>query len=113
MLANNVIHAYASSDLTTLKYLEERLGKTAVETISKNVTTQAATGNETVSYSMHPLMTITELSRAVSAIDPLARQVVIWPGHGPILLQRVRFWDRTAPYAQSFDRYWAFRQARG
>lgn len=112
MLANNVIHAYANSDLTTLKYLEERLGKTAVETISKNVTTQAATGNETVSYSMHPLMTITELSRAVSAIDPLARQVVIWPGHGPILLQRVRFWDRTAPYARAFERYWKFFDGR-
>ena len=112
MLANNVIHAYANSDLTTLKYLEERLGKTAVETISKNVTTQAATGNETVSFGMHPLMTITELSRTFSAIDALHRQVIVWPGHGPIILQRVRFWDRDAPYARSFDPYWKFRSTR-
>jgi type IV secretion system protein VirD4 len=72
----------------------------------------AATGNETVSSGMHPLMTITELSRAFSAIDALHRQVIVWPGHGPIILQRVRFWDRHAPYARSFDRYWAFRNGR-
>lgn len=108
-LGSSVIHAYANSDLTTLKYLEERLGKTAVETISKNVTTQAATGNESVSYAMHPLMTITEISRVFSAIDPLHRQLVIWPGHGPIILQRVRFWDRSSPYARHFDRYWKWR----
>ena len=109
MLANNVTHSYGNSDLTTLKYLEERLGKTAVETTSKNITTQAAIGNETLSYSMHPVMTITEISRVFSAIDPLHRQLVIWAGHGPIVLQRVRFWDRHAPYAHHFDRYWRWK----
>lgn len=111
MLANNVIHAYANSDLTTLKYLEERIGKTAVETTSRNITTQAAIGTETVSYAMHPLMTITEISRVFSAIDPLHRQLVIWPGHGPIILQRVRYWDRSAPYAHHFDHYWRWKNA--
>ncbi|MBL8076066.1 MAG: hypothetical protein JNL29_16990 [Nitrospira sp.] len=54
-------------------------------------------------------MTITAISRVFSAIDPLHRQVIVWPGHSPIILRRVRFWDRTAPYARSFDRYWTFR----
>lgn len=110
-LGSSVIHAYANSDLTTLKYLEDRLGKTAVETTSRNSTTQAAIGTETVSYAMHPLMTLTEISRVFSAIDPLYRQLVIWPGHGPIILQRVRFWDRSAPYAHHFDHYWRWKNA--
>ena len=112
MLANNVIHAYANSDLSTLKYLEERLGKTAVETTSRNVTTQTAIGNETLSYSMHPLMTLTEIAQAFSEFDPLNRQLVVWAGHGPIILQRVRYWDRSAPYAHHFNRYWRWKHAK-
>ncbi len=108
-LGNLTVHGYGNSELTTLRYFEERLGKTAIETTSTNISTQAAIGNQTRSYQLFSLMTGPEMSRIFGAKDHLKRQLYLEPSREPIILQRVEYWNRnTAYFEQYFRAYWEF-----
>ncbi len=111
-IGNNNVHTFANCDATTLGYFSDRCGQTAVTTLSTVSSSQRASQNETQSFQMFPLITPPELSRITAAKDPQQRKLIIWAGHRPIILQRVRYWDRDAPYAHAFDRYWRFINGR-
>ncbi len=85
---------FGNSDPKTLSWIEERLGTTTVQNVSKsNPSLRAAVGDgaqgASFSQNIHPLMTKAEIARFFERDDPLARQLVILPSVGPVIMQRV------------------------
>ncbi len=93
-----VLSFFGNSDLTTLEWLEKRLGQTTVYSPSHSDPTYdaAVSGGVTgagYSLSTHPLMTVAEIARTFGRDDPFHRQLVILPSRGPMILQRA-FYDQ-------------------
>lgn len=89
---------FGNQDLTTLEFLEKRLGKTQVRSAAQSDTSYNAAvkeGSTGTSFSMvsHPLMSVPELARIFNRDDPLRRQLVLSATHGPMILQRA-FYDQ-------------------
>jgi type IV secretion system protein VirD4 len=51
---------------------------------------------------LHDLLTPDEVSRHFSRSDRLKRQLVIWAGYDPMILQRVEYFDANGPHARLF-----------
>jgi type IV secretion system protein VirD4 len=51
---------------------------------------------------LHDLLTPDEVSRHFSRSDRLKRQLVIWAGYDPMILQRVEYFDATGPHHSVF-----------
>ena len=87
-----VIQAFGNSDLTTLKFLSERLGTTTLEVSRHSHTAQeqrlrGATG-QSRSPEVHPLLTPEEVSRFFDRDDAQRRQLIIRAGKTPLVLSR-------------------------
>lgn len=86
---------FGVNDLTTLDYLSKRLGKTTLEVISQGELSrsQAAEGysGRSVSKQIVELMTTEELGRFFSRQS--GRQLVLWPGSDPIVMERIHYDD--------------------
>jgi type IV secretion system protein VirD4 len=50
-----------------------------------------------LSVELHDLLTPDEISRQFSRGDHLQRQLVLWAGHHPMMMQRVIYHDRKGP----------------
>jgi type IV secretion system protein VirD4 len=48
---------------------------------------------------LHDLLTPEEVSRMFARSDRLKRQLVIWAGYHPMVLQRVEYYDPAGPLA--------------
>jgi type IV secretion system protein VirD4 len=88
-----VLQFFGNSDQTTLEWISKRLGEFMISTKSVSqvdVATKAG-GNtgESVSQSVHPLMTPEEISRFFGRDDGELRQLIIRPSKRPLVLQRV------------------------
>lgn len=101
-LGNNLLQFFGNNDLCTLKYIEDRLGKTPVRTINRTISTSEAVTDETISQELHPLITAQEVARFAGRDDPLSRQIVIWPSYDPILLQRCQWYRKDTPYYKKY-----------
>ena len=98
-----VMQFFGNNDLTTTEYLQRRLGKTLVEVMRAGEVDQerqnkGLTGRSE-STELHDLMTADEIMRYFSRYDPLKRQLVLWAGHHPIILQRAEYHDKQGPLA--------------
>ena len=87
---------FGNADLTTLEWIEKRLGTTQVHSVSKrkpSLRSAVGEGDLGASYSVsnHPLMTLAEIARVFDRDDPLARQLVFLPSVGPVIMQRVLY----------------------
>jgi type IV secretion system protein VirD4 len=51
---------------------------------------------------LHDLLTPDEVSRHFGRSDRLKRQLVIWAGFDPMILQRVEYFDTNGPHALLF-----------
>jgi type IV secretion system protein VirD4 len=51
---------------------------------------------------LHDLLTPDEVSRHFARSDRLKRQLVIWAGYDPMVLQRVEYFDQVGPFARIF-----------
>lgn len=96
-LANaGVLTFFGNQDLTTLSWIEKRLGQTTIASFSQaqqqvdSALRGGATG-ATVNLTTHPLLTVPEIARVFNRDDPLVRQLVISAAHGPLILQRAFF----------------------
>lgn len=96
---------FSNTDLTTLEWIEKRVGTTQVHSASRrSPSLRAAVGEGDLgsSYSInnHPLMTMAEIARIFDRDDPLARQLVILPSVGPVIMQRALYdqHEAFAPY---------------
>lgn len=94
-----IIQAFGNVDLATTEYFSKRLGQTLIEE------TEAPHSDETrpgltqprKTRRLYPLMTADEIARSFARDDPLKRQLVLWAGKNPMILQRVEYYDETSP----------------
>ena len=99
-----LLQFFGNSDLTTLKYCAERLGKTTMMQVSKGEISveQQAGGFTGESQQLHiaDLMTPEEVGRFFSRQSKA--QLLLWPGVDPIAIDRVEYWNHPA-FAGTFD----------
>jgi type IV secretion system protein VirD4 len=96
-----ILQFFSNNDLATTEYISKRLGKTIVTVTRQNETApdQRASGldGRSESQEQFDLLTPDEVSRLFARDDPMKRQLVIWAGHHPMILQRVEYYDRQSP----------------
>jgi len=97
-----VLQFFGNTDLTTLKWLSELLGSTTLRVMSKSevgyeqAAKTGATG-ESWANDVQPLITVDELALIFGRDDPLCRQLVLWAGRAPMILQRA-YYDKYGMY---------------
>lgn len=101
-----VLQFFGNNDMETLEYISRRLGKTIVRVTRGGEVgeEQRKQGLEGASQSgeLFPLLTPEEINRLFQRDDRLKRQLVMWAGFDPMILQRVEYFDKTGPCAQAF-----------
>lgn len=89
-----LLQAFGNSDLTTLKYLSERLGQAMITNVSQGEISQsqAASGFRGTSFSQSftPLLTAEEVGRFFSR--QMGAQILLWSGSNPIAAERVEYY---------------------
>jgi type IV secretion system protein VirD4 len=92
--------------LMTTEYVSKRLGKTVVKVTREGeaATDQKATGitGRSESLEQYDLLTPDEVSRQFARSDRLKRQLVVWAGYNPLMLQRLEYFDGSSPVHQAF-----------
>lgn len=88
-----VLQFFGNNDLSTLEFISKRLGKTAIRMRRDADTTheqrmKGASG-ESWGVELYDLLTPEEVSRFFGRDDPQRRQLVIWAGQPPMVLERV------------------------
>ena len=101
-----ILQAFGNADLATTEYLSRRLGKTPVEVtrvgeVSLQQTDQGLTGRSQA-RELHDLLAPEEIARMFSRDDRLKRQLVLWSGRRPMILQRVEYYDDKSPVYRWF-----------
>lgn len=96
-----VLQFFGNNDLMTMEYVSRRLGKTMVAVTREGEVgpDQSAAGlsGRSQSIELHDLLTPEEVSRLFARSDRLKRQLVIWAGYHPMVLQRVEYFDKGSP----------------
>jgi type IV secretion system protein VirD4 len=96
-----LLQFFGNNDLMTMEYVSKRLGRTMVAVTREGEVgpDQSAAGlsGRSQSIELHDLLTPEEVSRQFARNDRLKRQLVIWAGYHPMILQRVEYFDRTSP----------------
>jgi type IV secretion system protein VirD4 len=59
------------------------------------------------SIELHSLLTPDEISRHFARSDRLKRQLVMWAGFDPMILQRVEYFDEKSPHFSVFHGQYA------
>lgn len=101
-----ILQFFGNNDLTTTEYISRRLGKTMVEVardgeVGRQQAEQGMTGRSQ-STRLYELLTPEEISRHFARDDRLKRQLVIWTGYNPMILQRVEYYDEKSPLHHHF-----------
>lgn len=94
-----VTQFFGNTDLTTTEYMSRRLGKTPVEVarvgeVAQDQQNKGLSGRSDA-IELHDLLTPDEVSRLFARGDPLRRQLILWAGHHPMILQRAIWYDRS------------------
>lgn len=99
---------FGNVDNTTTEYISRKLGKTLVEDIRFGEVTkeqkQKGLSGRQVSRQLYPLLTPDEFSRTFARNDSLKRQLILWAGVHPMILQRVEYFDKKFNEFFSFTR---------
>lgn len=97
---------FANVDLTTTEYISNRLGKTPVVATSQSDTSfdqiEKGVSGQSRSKELYDLLTPDEVARAFARSDPLKRQLIMLAGLHPMVIQRVEYFDKDAPYHHCF-----------
>lgn len=100
-----VIQFFGNNDITTLEYIQKRVGKAAIkmERQSEKPGDARKQGQNTTPHiEHHHLVTLEEAARYFGRDDPLKRQLIIVGGELPMILQRVEFYDPEGPCSSYF-----------
>jgi type IV secretion system protein VirD4 len=93
-----ILQFFGNNDLMTMEYVSRHLGKTMVAVTREGEVgpDQSAAGlsGRSQSIELHDLLTPEEVSRQFARSDRLKRQLVIWAGYHPMILQRVEYFDK-------------------
>jgi type IV secretion system protein VirD4 len=102
-----ILQFFGNNDLATSEYISRRLGKTRVEIsrMSEVAPDQRDLGltGRSPSVELHSLLTPDEISRHFARSDRLKRQLVMWAGFDPMILQRIEYFDEKSPHFPSFQ----------
>lgn len=102
-----ILQAFGNVDLTTTEYLSKRLDKTAVETTRTGETAaeqvQKGLKGENSSIELFDLMRPDEISRFFARDDKHKRQLILWAGKAPMILQRIEYYDPNGPFHRFFE----------
>jgi type IV secretion system protein VirD4 len=102
-----ILQFFGNNDLATTEYISRRLGRTRVEIsrMSEVAPDQRDLGltGRSPSVELHSLLTPDEISRHFARSDRLKRQLVMWAGFDPMILQRIEYFDETSPHFPSFQ----------
>ncbi len=98
---SGVFQAFGNTDVMTTEYLSRRLGETRVLATRKAEAgpQERAKGlsGRTEDAQSFSLMSPDEIRRVFGREDELRRQMVIWGRYNPMVLQRVEYYDPSAP----------------
>ncbi len=101
-----ILQFFGNNDLATTEYISKLLGKTQVETSRlgevERKQQESGLSGKTSSIELHDLLTPEEISRQFARSDRLKRQLVLWAGYHPMILQRVEYFDEEDPVYQVF-----------
>jgi len=101
-----ILQFFGNNDLATTEYISKLLGKTQVETSRlgevERKQQESGLSGKTSSIELHDLLTPEEISRQFARSDRLKRQLVLWAGYHPMILQRVEYFDETSPTHKHF-----------
>ncbi|MAY36681.1 MAG: TRAG family protein [Spongiibacteraceae bacterium] len=102
-----IMQFFGNNDLATTEYISKRLGKTQINAIrggevGQDQARQGMTG-KSETLELHDLMTPEEVTRFFARSDGKKRQLVIWAGYHPMILQRVEYFDQNGPFAELFS----------
>lgn len=90
-----VLQFFGNNDITTLEWIAKRCGETTIRTRADNSITfrDGRQGVEGGSWSneKHDLVTLDEASKIFGRDDKHLRQLIIWAGRPPLILQRVYY----------------------
>lgn len=91
-----ILQFFGNSDLKTLEWISKRLGDTTLRVMNKNEVnykeaSEMGAEGESWSNDVRPLLSVDEISKLFSRDDSLARQLIIWSGRDPIILQRANY----------------------
>jgi type IV secretion system protein VirD4 len=96
---SGILQFFGNNDLTTLEWISKRCGRAAIRVITnKDLTVeQVHAGSERESWSteIYDLLTVDEAAGLFRRDDPQLRQLVLWGGRRPMVLQRA-FYDTHA-----------------
>src|SRR5690606_35747725 len=104
---NAVIVQYCGNNyLMIMENAAKRLARTMVAVTREGEVgpEQSAAGlsGRSQGIELHDLLTPEEVSRQFARSDRLKRQLVIWAGYHPMILQRVEYFDRFSPFHDLF-----------
>jgi type IV secretion system protein VirD4 len=102
-----ILQFFGNNDLATTEYVCKRLGKTRVEVartgeVGKEQQTLGNSGKSS-SVELHDLLTPEEISRQFARHDRLKRQLILWAGYHPMILQRVEYYDPSSAVHEAFE----------
>lgn len=90
------------NDMTTLEYIEKRLGKTAVWT-ERRSENEKGEKTKNYSYELHDLITAPEAALWFSRTNQKRRQLVLWADYHPIVLERIEYYEKNGKLAKYLD----------
>lgn len=98
---SGIMQFFGNNDLATTEYISRLLGKTRVDVtrigeVGHDQSQQGLSGRSE-SSELHDLMSPDEISRFFARSDQHKRELVLWAGYHPMILQRVEYYDRASP----------------
>ena len=91
-----ILQFFGNTDLTTLEWVSKRLGHSTLRVMNKNEVgykqaVESGASGESWANDVRPLLTVDEISKLFSRDDRLCRQLVLWAGRDPMILQRAYY----------------------
>lgn len=91
-----VLQFFGNTDLTTLEWISKRLGHTTLRVLNKSEVgykqvVESGVSGESWSNDVRPLMTVDEITKIFSRDDRYCRQLILWAGRDPMILQRAYY----------------------
>ena len=95
----SIFQAFGNVDVQTTEYLSKKLGQTFIEdpATTSSQPTDPLAGMASSVRQHYPLLTPDEIAKSFSREYPLKRQLIMWAGYDPIILQRVEYFDDASP----------------
>ena len=96
-----ILQFFGNNDMATAEYISRRLGKAQVEVFRRGEVAQDQSekglSGRSQSIELYDLITADEVMRTFARSDPQKRQLVLWAGKHPMILERVEHYNKSGP----------------